>query len=171
MPKTVVGIIAATLVAAVLGVAGVSTAAAQSSNPTLAQQVQQGRDRLAAAWQAQDVAALKTAVSELNPVLAAAHGGRDALSPDAAMYLARAEQQRDQLATALYAPQPRSGILDSVTGLVSGLLDSLSNLLSNLLGGGGGHDSGSGGTGGNNGGGGSKPTTPAPTGETMPAAA
>ncbi len=140
MPKTVVGIIAATLVAAVLGVAGVSTAAAQTTNPTLAQQVQQGRDRLAAAWQAKDVAALKAAVSELNPMLATAEANRAALGPAAAMYLGRAEQQRDQLATALYSPQPRSGILDSVTGLVSGLLDSLSNLLSSLLGGGGGDD-------------------------------
>ncbi|MFI9384290.1 hypothetical protein [Kutzneria sp. NPDC052558] len=163
MPKTVVGIIAATLVAAVLGVTGVSTAVAQSTSPapgnaTLAQQIQQGRDRVAAAWQAQDVTALKTAVSELNPLLAGAHGDRTALSPAAAMYLGRAEQQRDQLAAALYAPQPRSGILDSVSGLVSGLLDSLSNLLSSLLGGG--HD-------------GDKPTKPtkpaAPADDTMPA--
>jgi hypothetical protein len=166
MPKTVVGIIAATLVAAVLGVAGVSTAAAQTTNPTLAQQVQQGRDRLAAAWQAQDVNALKAAVSELNPVLAAANGDRAALSPAAAMYLGRAEQQRDQLASALYAPQPRSGILDSVTGLVSGLLDSLSNLLSNLLGGGD-HDSGDG----DNSGGSAKPAAPAPADDTIPATA
>jgi hypothetical protein len=107
MPKTVVGIIAATLVAAVLGVAGVSSAAASTTNPTLAQQVQQGRDRLAAAWQAQDVAALKAAVSELNPVLATADANRAALSPAAAMYLGRAEQQRDQLATALYATAPQ----------------------------------------------------------------
>jgi len=166
MPKTAVGLIAATLVAAVLGVAGVSTAVAQTNNPTqsnstLAQQVQQGRDRLAAAWQAQDVTALRTAVSELNPVLAAAHGDRNALSPAAAMYLGRAEQQRDQLATALYAPQPRSGILDSVTGLVSGLLDSLSNLLSNLLGGGGGDSSTKP----------TSPTSPTPAPAPMPATA
>jgi len=176
MPKTAVGIIAATLVAAVLGVAGVSTAVAQTSDSTqsesaqskstqsnsaLAQQVQQGRDRVAAAWQAQDVTALRTAVSELNPMLAAAHGDRNALSPAAAMYLGRAEQQRDQLATALYAPQPRSGILDSVTGLVSGLLDSLSNLLSNLLGGGGGDSSTKP----------TSPTSPPPAPAPMPATA
>ena len=143
MPKTVVGIIAATLVAAVLGMAGV----AQASTPTLAQQVQQGRDRLAAAWQAKDADAVRAAVHDLGGVLVAVRQGndRDALSPAAVMYLGRAEQQRDQLAVALAAPQPRGGILDSVTGLVGNLLDSLSGLLSNLLGGGNESDSGSGG--------------------------
>jgi hypothetical protein len=158
MPKTVVGIIAATLVAAVLGVAGAGVA--QASSPTLAQQVQQGRDRLAAAWQAKDVAAVRSATADLSGVLSAARQNvnRDALSPAAVMYLGRAEAQRDQLAAALSAPQPRSGILDSVTGLVSNLLDSLSGLLSNLLGGGGGN-SDSGGS-----------STP-PSDDTMPATA
>jgi hypothetical protein len=141
MPKTVVGIIAATLVAAVLGVSGV----AQASTPTLAQQVQQGRDQVAAAWQAKDVDAVRAAVADLAPALAQVRTDvdRQAMSPAVALYLGRAEQQRTQLAAAL-GPQPRSGILDSVTGLVSGLLDSLSGLLNGLLGGGGGgHDSGS----------------------------
>ena len=139
MPKTVVGIIAATLIAAVLGVSGV----AQASTPTLAQQVQQGRDRVVAAWQAKDVDAVRVAVADLAPVLAQVRTDidRQAMSPAVALYLGRAEQQRTQLAAAL-GPQPRSGILDSVTGLVSGLLDSLSGLLNGLLGGGG-HDSGS----------------------------
>jgi hypothetical protein len=146
MPKTVVGIIAATLVAAGLLVSGV----AQASTPTLAQQVQQGRDRVAAAWQAKDVDAVRAAVAGLAPALAQVRSDvdRQAMSPAIAMYLGRAEQQRTQLAAAL-GPQPRSGILDSVTGLVSGLLDSLSGLLSGLLGGG--HDdsgAGSGGSGG-----------------------
>jgi hypothetical protein len=139
MPKTVVGIIAAALVAAVLGVSG----AAQASTPTLAQQVQQGRDRVAAAWQAKDVDAVRAAVAGLAPTLAQVRSDvdRQAMSPAIAMYLGRAEQQRTQLAAAL-GPQPRDGILDSVSGLVSGLLDSLSGLLSGLLGGGGGRDSG-----------------------------
>ena len=152
MPKTVVGIIAATLVAAVLGVAGVA-GVAQASSPTLAQQVQQGRDRLAAAWQAKDVDAVTAAVADLGPVLAAVRQGTDraSLNPETAMYLGRAEQQRAQLAAALTAPQPRSGILDSVTNLVSGLLDTLNHLLSGLLGGAGGGllgggDSGTGGS-------------------------
>jgi hypothetical protein len=147
MPKTFVGIIAAALVAAVLGVTG---GVAQASSPTLVQQVQQGRDRLAAAWQAKDVDAVRAAITDLGPVLAAVRGGgdRDSLSPTAAMYLTRAEAQRSQIAGALSAPQPRSGILDSVGSLVSGLLDSLSHLLSGLLGGGGDDsDSGSGGSG------------------------
>ncbi|MFC0433296.1 hypothetical protein [Kutzneria buriramensis] len=151
MPKTFVGIIAATLVAAVLGVTG---GVAQASTPTLVQQVQQGRDRLAAAWQAKDVDAVRAAVTDLGPVLAAVRGGsdRDSLSPETAMYLNRAEAQQAQLAAALTAPQPRSGILDSVGSLVSGLLDSLSHLLSGLLGGGGGGgDSDSGGSGGTGG--------------------
>jgi hypothetical protein len=138
MPKTVVGIIAAAVVAAVLGVSGV----AQASSPTLAQQVQQGRDRLAAAWQAQDVTAVRSAVDALGGVLASAHQNRESLSPAAALYLGQAEKQRTQLAAALSGPQPRSGILDSVSGLVSGLLDSLSNLLNGLLGSGGGDSSG-----------------------------
>jgi hypothetical protein len=139
MPKTVVGLIAATLVAAVLGVSGV----AQASTPTLAQQVQQGRDRIAAAWQAKDVDAVRAAVTDLAPALAQVRKDvdREAMNPAVALYLGRAEQQRIQLADALATPQPRSGILDSVSGLVSGLLDSLSGLLSGLLGGGGGHDS------------------------------
>jgi hypothetical protein len=143
MPKTFVGIIAATLVAAVLGVTG---GVAQASSPTLVQQVQQGRDRLAAAWQAKDIDAVRAAVTDLGPVLAAVRGGaqRDSLTPESAMYLSRAEAQQAQLAAALTAPQPRSGILDSVGGLVSGLLDSLSHLLSGLLGGGGDSDSDSG---------------------------
>ena len=135
MPKTVVGIIAATLVAAGLLVSGV----AQASSPTLAHQVQQGRDRVAAAWQAKDVDAVRAAVAGLTPTLAQVRSDldRQAMSPAIAMYLGRAEQQRTQLAAAL-GPQPRSGILDSVSGLVSGLLDSLSGLLGSLLGGG--HD-------------------------------
>ena len=167
MPKTVVGIIAATLVAAVLGVAGV----AQASTPTLAQQVQQGRDRLVAAWQAKDVDAVRAAVHDLGGVLVSVRQGndRDALSPAAVMYLGRAEQQRDQLAVALTAPQPRSGILDSVTGLVGNLLDSLSGLLSNLLGGGG-HDSDSGG-GGSAGGSGGRSSAPTDWAPADPAAA
>ncbi|HEY0499881.1 MAG TPA: hypothetical protein VGD48_29310 [Kutzneria sp.] len=138
MPKTVVGIIAATLVAAGLLVSGV----AQASSPTLAQQVQQGRDRVAAAWQAKDVDAVRAAVAGLTPTLAQVRSDldRQAMSPAIAMYLGRAEQQRTQLAAAL-GPQPRSGILDSVSGLVSGLLDSLSGLLGSLLGGGGHDDS------------------------------
>jgi hypothetical protein len=160
MPKTVVGIIAATLVAAVLGVSGV----AQASTPTLAQQVQQGRDRLAAAWQAKDVDAVRAAVTDLAPTLAQVRKDvdRQAMTPATAMYLGHAEQQRSQLADALAGPQPRSGILDSVTGLVSGLLDSLSGLLSSLLGGGGGHDSDSGGAGSGGTGGGSPAPAPAP---------
>ena len=156
MPKTVVGIIAATLVAAVLGVAGM----AQASSPTLAQQVQQGHDRLAAAWQAKDVDAVRAAVTDLGPVLAAVRQdvGRDVKNPAVAMYLGRAEAQRDQLAAALSAPQPRDGILDSVGSLVGNLLDTLSNLLGSLLGGGGG--------------GGSKPTSPSsPTPAPAPAPA
>ncbi|MBB5893717.1 hypothetical protein ACFFS4_06310 [Kutzneria kofuensis] len=147
MPKTVVGLIAATLVAAVLGVSGV----AQASTPTLAQQVQQGRDRIAAAWQAKDVDAVRAAVTDLAPALAQVRKDvdREAMNPAVALYLGRAEQQRIQLADTLATPQPRSGILDSVSGLVSGLLDSLSGLLSGLLGGGG-HDSDD------------KPTAPAP---------
>jgi hypothetical protein len=145
MPKNLVGIIAATLVAAVLGVTGAGIAAAQSSTPTLAQQVQQGRDRLAAAWQADDADAVRSAVSDLAPVLASVRQnlGRDTMNPQTAMYLGRAEQQRSDLAAALSAPQPRDGILGAVGNLVGGLLDSLSNLLNGLLGGGSG-DQGSG---------------------------
>ena len=161
MPKTVVGIIALTLVAAVFGVSGV----AQASSPTLAQQVQQGRDHVAAAWQAKDVDALRVAVTDLAPVLAQVRTDvdRQAMSPAIAMYLGRAEQQRTQLSAVLAGPTPRSGILDSVTGLVSSLLDSVSGLLSSLLGGGG-HDSDSGSGSGTSSGGSSTPADhdPAP---------
>ncbi|GAA0599015.1 hypothetical protein GCM10010174_13180 [Kutzneria viridogrisea] len=143
MNKTAIGIIAALAVAAVLSVAGLSLASAQSeysSTPSgTAQDVRQARDALATAVQLHDLAGVRKAADQLVPALAAVHTelDRGALRPETANYLSTAERQNAELRAQLTVPAPRGGILDSVTGLVNSLLDTVKGLLNGLLGGGG----------------------------------
>jgi hypothetical protein len=142
MKKSTVGIIAGVVVAVVLAATGIALASAETTNDTTntATQLGRARDTLAAATEAHDLAGVRKAVDDLVPVLAKVRTDvdRGALRAETAGYLGTTERQTAELREQLAGPEPRGGILDSVTGLLGSLLDSIKDLLNSLLGGGGG---------------------------------
>jgi hypothetical protein len=127
---------AAVVAGAVFATVGFTVAAAApADNHTTAAQITQLKDRLDAATSTRDTAAVRSAVHDLSPVLAAVHQDLDrGIAPrSTADPLAAAEKQTADLNTAL---TPRDDIFDSIKQMVQKLVEQLKQLLQQLLGGG-----------------------------------
>lgn len=152
MRKTVVGAIAVVTATSVISLAGAGLASAAVTTPSSpaavafapaaeAQHVQVLHDQLKLTFDQKNVSAVLATVNQLSAELTRlrAPAARAAMSPESSTLSTRAQAQdlelKQQLDAGITGALPTSGLLDSVTGLVSSLLQTLLSLISSLLGG------------------------------------